>query len=84
MLLEKHLPIREFAQAREPLYVVASDQVTGEEVVLSTGPVIEVVLASTAIPGVFPAVRLNDRDLVDGGVSSNTPIGARLRSAHGA
>lgn len=78
VLLEKHLPIRDFAQARVPLYVVASDQVTGEEVVLSTGPVIEAVLASTAIPGVFPAVRLNGRDLVDGGVSSNTPIGAAI------
>lgn len=77
-LLEAHLPFRAIEQARVPLHVVASDQVTGEEVVLSSGPVIEAVLASTAIPGVFPAVRLGGRELVDGGVSSNTPIGAAI------
>jgi NTE family protein len=79
ILLENHLPFRELAQARLPLHVVASDQVTGEEVVLSQGPVIDAVLASSAIPGVFPAVRLGSRELVDGGVSSNTPIATAIR-----
>lgn len=78
-LLEKHLPYRDLAEARVPLHVVASDQVTGEEVVLSSGPVIDSVLASAAIPGVFPAVRLGGRELVDGGVCSNTPIAAAIR-----
>jgi NTE family protein len=32
------------------------------------------VLASAAIPGVFPVVHRNDFDLVDGGVANNTPI----------
>jgi NTE family protein len=32
------------------------------------------VLASCAIPGVFPAVRIDGFDLVDGGVANNTPI----------
>jgi NTE family protein len=78
-LLETHLLYRDLAEARLPLHVVASDQLTGEEVVLSSGPAIDAVLASTAIPGVFPAVRLGGRDLVDGGVSSNTPIAAAIR-----
>jgi NTE family protein len=78
-LLESHLPFRDLAEARLPLHVVASDQLTGEEVVLSNGPAVESVLASTAIPGVFPAVKLHGRELVDGGVSSNTPIAAAIR-----
>lgn len=78
VLPQEHLPIREFAQARLPLYVVASDQVSGAEVVLSTGLVTEAAPASTAILGVFPAVRLNGRELVDGGVGSNTPVGAAM------
>jgi NTE family protein len=79
VLLEMHLMFRDLAEAHLPVHVVASDQLTGEEVVLSSGPAIEAILASTAIPGIFPAVRVNGRDLVDGGLSSNTPIGAAIR-----
>ena len=40
---------------------------------------VEAVLASSAIPGVFPPVALNGQHLVDGGVASNTPISAAVR-----
>ncbi len=39
-----------------PLHVVACDVLTGHEVLLSVGPLAEAVLASAAIPGVFPPV----------------------------
>jgi NTE family protein len=78
-LLEQYLPYRDFEQAALPLHVVASDLVTGDEVVLSTGAVIDAVLASAAIPGVFPPVRIDGRLLVDGGVANNTPISTALR-----
>lgn len=78
-LLEDCLPYREIRETRVPLHVVASDQRTGEEVILSEGDVVDAVLASAAIPGVFPAVRIGTRDLVDGGISSNTPISAAIR-----
>jgi NTE family protein len=47
---------------------------TGEEVLLSEGPAVDAILASAAIPGVFPAVEWQGRMLVDGGVLNNTPI----------
>jgi NTE family protein len=78
-LLERHLPSGDLRATRLPLHVVASDQTSGEEVVLSEGPVVDAVLASAAIPGVFPAVRIGARELVDGGVASNTPIGPAIR-----
>ena len=53
-----------------PLHVVATDLATGEGVVISTGDVV----ASAAIPGVFPPVTIDGRVLVDGGVSSDVPI----------
>src|SRR5215218_6772527 len=38
-----------------PLNVVACDALSGEEVLLSAGPLVDAVLASAAIPGVLPA-----------------------------
>jgi NTE family protein len=77
-LLEKHLPYRRLEDAAVPMYVVATDMLLGEEVVLSSGSVVDAVLASTAIPGVFPPVRVNGRELVDGGVANNTPISTAI------
>jgi NTE family protein len=54
--------------------VVATDVLSDSEVVLSSGPVVDALLASAAIPGVFPAVAIDGRHLIDGGMSSNTPI----------
>jgi NTE family protein len=68
------LEIQGLQDGRVPLHVVAADAATGDEVLLSEGSAIEAVLASAAIPGVFPAVRWGDRRLVDGGIVNNTPI----------
>jgi NTE family protein len=48
--------------------------ISGEELRLSRGPVLDAVLASAAIPAVLPPVPWGDRDLMDGGVANNTPI----------
>lgn len=56
-----------------PLAVVCFDLDTGEEIVLEQGPLIEAVMASCAIPGVFPAVEQGGRQLMDGGVVNPVP-----------
>ena len=78
-LLQRELPYGSFEGARVPLYIVAADQRTGEEVMLSQGALIEAVLASTAIPGVFPPVIIGGRALVDGVVATGTPIATAVR-----
>jgi NTE family protein len=78
-LLERELPYRDFSATAVPLHIVAADQHSGAEVLLSSGAVIEAVLASTAIPGVFPAVRIGERLLVDGVVATGTPIATAVR-----
>lgn len=77
-LLERCLMYRRLEDAQVPVHIVASDLLTGNEVLLSTGAVVDAVLASTAIPGVFPPVRINDRLLIDGGVANNAPISAAV------
>ena len=77
-LLETHLPYRELQRARIPLHVVATDILGGALVKLSSGPAVDAVLASCAIPGAFPPVRVGEHHLVDGAVASNTPIRVAL------
>jgi NTE family protein len=73
-LIESALPYQRLEEARIPCHIVATDVLEGTETVLSSGPVALALLASAAIPGVFPTVPINGRYLMDGGVANNTPI----------
>lgn len=66
-------------EAMIELAIVAADIHTGDEVVLTTGPLATAVRASTAVPGIYTPVRMGDRLLVDGGVTGNVPIRAVRR-----
>ncbi len=57
-----------------PVTAVAADMVTGREVWLTEGPVIDAVSASIAMPGLFPPVNLHRRWLVDGAVVDPLPV----------
>ena len=77
-LLEQCLPYSMLEQASIPLYVVATDLLHGGTVCLSNGPAVDAVLASCAIPAVFPPVRIDEQYLVDGAIASNTPISVAI------
>jgi NTE family protein len=77
-LLARELPYERLEDARVPCRVVATDVLGGSEVVLSSGPVVDALLASAAIPGVFPPVEIDGQHLIDGGMSSNTPISTAI------
>jgi len=53
-LLRREVSSKGFEETRKPLHIVAAEEVPAAEVLLSTSPVIEPVMASTAAPGVFP------------------------------
>lgn len=59
-----------------PFAAVATDIVSGEEVVIRSGDVIEAVRASISVPGIFTPVRSNGRVLVDGGLTNPVPVSA--------
>ncbi len=65
-----------------PVGMVATDVDTMDEVVLRRGNAVSAMAASTAVPGVFPAVRIGNRTLVDGGMVN--PVPASLAAALGA
>ncbi|MDQ3344547.1 MAG: patatin-like phospholipase family protein [Actinomycetota bacterium] len=73
-LLRENLRFERLEDAPVALHVLATDVLTGLGVLLSEGPAVETILASTAIPGVLPPVPIDGRHYMDGGVVNNTPI----------
>lgn len=74
LFLNRHLPIRRLEDSAIPLSVMAADAETGEPVALSTGDAVPALQASSAVPGIYPSVRICDRQLVDGWVARHTAI----------
>jgi NTE family protein len=66
--------IRDFDRLPIPFRAIATDLVTGEEVVLSRGSLADALRASMSVPGVFAPVHIGDRLLVDGGMANNLPV----------
>lgn len=63
----------QFSDLKLPLVCVATDIITGEEVLLCEGSVVNAVRASISVPGVMTPVRLAGRYLVDGGLVNQVP-----------
>ncbi|HKX56709.1 MAG TPA: patatin-like phospholipase family protein [Xanthomonadales bacterium] len=66
--------VEDFDDLPIPFRAVATDLVTGQEVVLSEGSLPDALRASMSIPGIFSPVELDGRLLVDGGMANNLPM----------
>jgi NTE family protein len=64
---------RRFEDLAVPLAVTATDLQAEAEAVLRRGPLVEALLASCAIPGIYPPQPIDGRMLVDGGVLNPVP-----------
>lgn len=53
---------------------VSTDLETGKEIWLTKGSVLDAVWSSVSLPGLFPAIKSNNRWLVDGGLVNPVPI----------
>ncbi|HSN13482.1 MAG TPA: patatin-like phospholipase family protein [Anaeromyxobacteraceae bacterium] len=72
-LLERHLPARH-SDLAIPAAVIATDLLSGDPVILEDGALRRNVMASAAIPGLFPAVEVAGRTLADGGLAAQVPV----------
>jgi NTE family protein len=68
-----------FADAKMPLYIVATDLMNGERVVLREGSIADSIRASAAIPYVWKPFEINGRRLVDGCVCDPMPVGVAMQ-----
>ena len=73
-LLRETLGLETFDRLQIPFAAVCCDIANGEAVAVGDGDLVQAVMASAAIPGLFPARELDGRLLVDGGVVDNLPV----------
>jgi len=80
-LLERiFTPITTFSGLSLPLILNAVDVQIGKEVQMTDGDLLCALMATSAVPGIFPPVEREGRQLIDGGVLNNLPVDA-LREA---
>lgn len=73
-ILGELLGEKTFNDLRIPLAITATDLTTGLALSIKSGRVIDAVLATSAVPGVFPAHLVDGHLLVDGGVTNPIPV----------
>ena len=73
-LFKQHVTIDEIAAAEIPLFLVTTSLSSGRKHVLTKGQLLAAVMASVALPGLFPPVRLEADWCVDGGLSSGLDL----------
>jgi NTE family protein len=73
-IVKKHIGDVNIEDAPIPLAIVATDIRTGDKVVMRKGNLAKAVMASSAIPGIFRPVKIDERLLVDGFLVENIPI----------
>jgi len=72
--LEDKIGDRKFSDLKLPCILTAADLTSGREVLLSEGSLVDALLATIAIPGIFPARRIGDLELIDGGSLNPVPV----------
>jgi len=70
-----------FDQLNIPLYIIATDLISGEEIVFDRGPVADAARASMSVIGVFEPAQVAGRYLIDGG--SVNPVPTQLLADKG-
>lgn len=76
------LPVEQLDQTEIPIEVLTADAIDGRTVSFWQGPALPPLMASTAIPVVYPSVEIDGRVLVDGAVADETGLDWAVR--HGA
>lgn len=74
-LIEKLLPAETFDDLAVPFQCVAASIERAAEHWFSEGSLVDAILASSAVPGILPPVKLNGEHFIDGGIVNSIPIG---------
>jgi NTE family protein len=78
-LLTSRLPVQRFDELPVRFECVAACIERATEQWFGTGPLVDAVLASSALPGVLPPVRIGEEHFLDGGLVDSIPVSRALR-----
>ena len=73
-LIERSVAATSFADLAVPFHCVATDVEACADAWFSEGPLVEALLASAAMPAVFPPVTIDGRRYIDGAVVNDVPV----------
>ncbi|MEM0517260.1 patatin-like phospholipase family protein [Aequorivita flava] len=68
------LPADNFDALKKPLFITATNIITGKLKIFSKGQLIKPVIASASFPGVFTPTEINGSHYIDGGILNNFPV----------
>lgn len=74
MLLGELLPVTRIEDLAVPFQCVAASIERASEHWFADGPIVEAVLASAAVPGLLPPVRIGGEHFIDGGIVNSIPL----------
>ena len=75
-IIEFLLPVKTFAELQIPMIITATDVHTGQAVLHDSGDLVEAVVQSSTVPGIFTPAKKDDMYLVDGGAIMPLPVPA--------
>src|SRR5581483_248020 len=78
--VETRLPVRDIEETAVPLRITATDFEDGRSVVFDSGSAVDAVMASTALPGIFPPYEIYGRCYLDGAISEQLPLRVALEA----
>jgi NTE family protein len=73
-LVQRHLSFGQLEDAPIPLHIVATNLLDGDDVLMSKGDALSAILASAAIPGIYPTVQREGLTLIDGGFANSAAL----------
>jgi NTE family protein len=73
-LIDTRLGNAHFEDAQVPLGVIATVLESGDQKIFTSGEILRPLLASAAMPGIFPPVEIDGELFTDGGVANNVPV----------
>lgn len=74
IFMQQTIGEHKFSDLKIPLKIISTNILEGESIVFEEGDLLEAVMSSISLPGIFPPMKKEDMMLLDGGILAPTPV----------